>query len=289
MNLFILGLGYAATVFAKSMRARQWRVVGTVRSEEKARLLRGAGLAAVPFEVGGAGIDTVAAQLRAADALLVSIPPSANSLSDRLALSIAQADRLRWIGYLSTIGVYGDHGGAWIDETTPAAPISERGRARLRAEQDWARLGARAGKQVVIFRLPGIYGPKRNALAALRNGTARRIVKPRQVFNRVHVADIASALVLSVESDRTSVVYNLTDDEPAPPQDVVNYAAALLGVEAPPEITFEDAKLTGMAASFYGENKRVRNALIKRELGFAPAYPTYREGLRALLSQGEGR
>jgi nucleoside-diphosphate-sugar epimerase len=289
MNLFILGLGYAATVFAKSMRERGWCVAGTVRSEEKARSLRGAGLGALAFDTRDANIAAVAAELRKADALLFSIPPSDDSLADRLAPSIAQADRLRWIAYLSTIGVYGDHGGAWIDETTSTAPISERGRARLRAEQDWAALGAGAGKPVVIIRLPSIYGPTRNALAALRNGTARRIVKPEQVFNRVHVADIASALVLSVERDGTSAAYNLTDDEPAPPQDVVAYAATLLGVEAPPEIAFEDAKLTGVAASFYGENKRVRNTLIKRQLGFAPTYPSYREGLRALQSQGEGR
>jgi nucleoside-diphosphate-sugar epimerase len=289
MNLFILGLGYAATVFAKSMHAREWRVVGTVRSQEKARSLLSAGLGALAFDTRDANIAAVATELRKADALLVSIPPSADSLADRLAPSIAQADRLRWIGYLSTIGVYGDHGGAWIDETTPLAPISERSQARLRAEHDWARFGALAGKPVVIFRLPSIYGPTRNVLAALRNATARRIVKPGQVFNRVHVEDMASALTLSLEHDGTSAVYNLTDDEPAPPQDVVAYAAALLGVEAPPEVAFEDTKLTGMAASFYGENKRVRNTLIKRALGFAPAYPSYREGLRALLSQGEGR
>jgi nucleoside-diphosphate-sugar epimerase len=291
MNLFILGLGYAATIFASRMRAEGWHVGGTVRSPDKARSLRAQGLEALAFEAHETQTGAVAAALRSADALLVSIPPSASAEppAESLAETVAHADKLHWIGYLSTIGVYGDHGGAWIDETTPCAPVSERSRARLRAEQQWTALGARVGKPVVIFRLPGIYGPSRNALAALREGTARRIVKPGQVFNRVHVEDIASALALSVARDSTSAVYNLTDDEPAPPQDVVAYAAALLGVEPPAEIPFEHAKLSAMAASFYGENKRARNTLIKDWLGFKPAYPSYREGLRALFQQGEGR
>jgi nucleoside-diphosphate-sugar epimerase len=291
MNLFVLGLGYSATTFAKRMRAQGWHVGGTVRSVDKARKLRDEGLEALAFNGRDADIGAVAAALRTADAMLVSIPPGATTdpLAERLGKTIAQADRLRWIGYLSTIGVYGDHGGAWIDETTACTPVSDRGRARLQAERQWTALGERAGKPVVNFRLPGTYGPARNALAALRGGTARRIVKQGQVFNRIHVDDIAAAVALSIVRDRVGAIYNLTDDEPAPPQDAVTYAAALLGIEAPAEIPFEEAKLTAIAASFYSESKRVRNTLIKRRLGFAPAYPSYREGLRALLRQGEGR
>jgi nucleoside-diphosphate-sugar epimerase len=220
----------------------------------------------------------------------VSIPPGANGdrLPERLAGPIGDASRLRWIGYLSTIGVYGDHGGAWIDETTPCRPASERSQARLAAEARWTELGRLTHKPVIVFRLPGIYGPARNALKALRNGTARRIAKPGQVFNRVHVGDIATALCLSMSKDAKSAIYNLTDDEPSPPQDVIAYAAKLLGVEPPPEIAFADAKLSPMAASFYGESKRARNSLIKRALDFSPAFPSYREGLQVLLAEGEG-
>ena len=164
----------------------------------------------------------------------------------------------------------------------PAQPSEDEGGA------GWARLGSAAKKPVITFRLPGIYGPGRNALAALRKGTARRVIKPGQVFNRVHVEDIATALALSLAKDAACALYNVTDDEPSPPQNVIAFAAELLGVEPPPEIAFEDAELSPMAASFYGENKRVSNALIKRALGFAPAFPSYREGLRELLRQGEG-
>jgi nucleoside-diphosphate-sugar epimerase len=158
----------------------------------------------------------------------------------------------------------------------------------MKAEAGWARLGSAAKKPVITFRLPGIYGPGRNALVALREGKARRIIKPGQIFNRVHVEDIATALGLSLKNDVASAVYNVTDDEPSPPQEVVAFAARLLGIRPPPEIAFEDAELSPMAASFYGENKRVSNALIKRALGLAPAFPSYREGLRELSRQGEG-
>jgi nucleoside-diphosphate-sugar epimerase len=292
MNLFILGLGYSATIFARRKLAEGYRVGGTVRSGEKERMLRSGGIEALVFDARSEDWSVVEAALREADALLVSIPPGATGdpLPDRLAGAIiGDARRLRWIGYLSTVGVYGDHGGAWIDETTPCTPVSGRSRARLATEARWSELGARAAKPVIVFRLPGIYGPARNALIAVRGGAARRIVKPGQVFNRIHVEDIATALAASVTRDEESAIYNLTDDAPSPPQDVVAYAAGLLGVEPPPEIAFADAELSPMAASFYGENKRVRNQRIKRALDFAPAFPSYREGLRALLAQGEGR
>jgi nucleoside-diphosphate-sugar epimerase len=291
MNLFILGLGYSATVFAKHRLDGGYRVGGTVRTADKARRLRLDDIEARVFDAESGDPGALEASLREADALLVSIPPSpaTDLLPERLAGTIiGGAERLRWIGYLSTVGVYGDHGGAWIDETTPCIPVSGRGHKRLAAEARWTALGRLADKPVIVFRLPGIYGPGRNALAALRSGTTRRIVKPGQVFNRIHVEDIATALASSVINDTESAIYNLTDDEPSPPQDVVAYAAELLGVEPPPEIAFENAKLSPMAASFYGESKRVRNTLIKRALGFAPAFPSYREGLKALLDAGDG-
>jgi nucleoside-diphosphate-sugar epimerase len=289
MNLFILGLGYSATVFARRKLAEGWRVSGTVRSPEKAKALLAEGIEACTFDARTREIGTAASALREAEALLVSIPPAGENdpLPETLSQPIAEAGRLRWIGYLSTIGVYGDHGGAWVDETTPCRPSSARSRARLAAEASWSRLGTQARIQVISFRLPGIYGPDRNALVALREGKARRIIKPGQSFNRVHVEDIATALGLSLKKDVASAVYNVTDDEPSPPQDVVAFAAGLLGLAPPPEASFEAAKLSPMAASFYAENKRVRNDLIKRRLAFAPAFPSYREGLRELLRQGE--
>jgi nucleoside-diphosphate-sugar epimerase len=291
MNLFILGLGYSATVLAKCKLADGYRVGGTTRSAEKARGLRGDDIEALVFDAKSDDCAALKATLREVDALLVSIPPggSGDLLPERLAATIiGDAERLRWIGYLSTVGVYGDHGGAWVDERTPCVPVSLRAKARLAAEAQWSALGKRADKPVIVFRLPGIYGPGRNALAALRSGNARRIVKPGQVFNRIHVEDIATALSASIIRDVESAIYNLTDDEPCPPQDVVSYAAELLGVEKPSEIAFEEAALSPMAASFYGENKRVRNALIKRAIDFSLAYPSYREGLRALFAEGEG-
>jgi nucleoside-diphosphate-sugar epimerase len=290
MNLFILGLGYSATVFARRKLAEGWRVSGTVRSPEKAKALLAEGIEACTFDARTREIGTAASALREAEALLVSIPPAGENdpLPGTLSQTIAEAGRLRWIGYLSTIGVYGDHGGAWVDETTPCRPSSARSRARLAAEASWSRLGTQARIPVISFRLPGIYGPGRNALVALREGKVRRIIKPGQSFNRVHVEDIATALGLSLKNDVASTVYNVTDDEPSPPQDVVVFAAGLLGVAPPPEVSFEAAKLSPMAASFYAENKRVRSDLIKRRLGFSPAFPSYREGLRDLLRQGEG-
>ena len=290
MNLFVLGLGYSAGVFARRKLAEGWRVLGTVRSPEKMKALRAEGIEAFTFDARTGELGPFTSALREADGLLISIPPMGENdiLPEQLSRAIPEGTRrLRWIGYLSTIGVYGDHAGAWVDETTSCRPSSMRSRARFAAETSWMRLGSRLDIPIMNFRLPGIYGPGRNALVALRAGTARRIVKPGQIFNRVHVDDIVAALSLSMKNDAASAVYNVTDDEPSPPQDVITFAAALLGIEPPPEIAFADAKLSPMAAGFYAESKRVRNGLIKRNLGFAPAYPTYREGLQALLRRGE--
>ncbi|MBV8765572.1 MAG: SDR family oxidoreductase [Hyphomicrobiales bacterium] len=290
MNLFVLGLGYSGSVLARRKLAEGWRVLGTVRSPEKMEALRAEGIEAFLFDAHTDELENFAMALRETDALLISIPPvgQGDTLAEKLSRIIfGGAGRPRWIGYLSTIGVYGDHAGAFVDETMPCRPSSMRSRARCEAEKSWMQLGSQLDIPVIIFRLPGIYGPGRNAFAALRKGTARRIVKPGQIFNRVHVDDIAAALSLSMKKDIASAIYNVTDDEPSPPQDVIAFAAALLGMEPPPEIDFAEAELSPMAASFYGESKRVRNDLIKRRIDFAPQFPSYREGLEALLRAGE--
>ena len=200
---------------------------------------------------------------------------------------IERADALSWIGYLSTVGVYGDHAGDWVDEETPATPVSPRSRERFEAEQAWTALGRRAGKAVAILRLSGIYGPGQNALVQVRRGSAKRIDRPGQVFNRIHVSDIAQAIDAAFVRHADGI-FNVTDDEPTPQGVPIAAAAALLGVLPPPEVPFAEAAkaMTPMALSFYGESKRVRNAKLKHELGVALRYPTYREGLRALLDEG---
>lgn len=287
MKLLILGLGYSAGFFARAALARGWEVTGTVRSAEKAARLASEGIRTLIFD-GTASSPALSAAIAEAQAVLVSAQPgeTGDPAFQHLATDLAEAQTLRWIGYLSTIGVYGDHGGAWIDETTPPEP-SFRSQMRLSIERDWLELGERSGKAVQIFRLSGIYGPGRNPLVKLRLGTATRLVKPGQVFNRIHVDDIAGVLMASLAQPRPGAIYNVTDDEPAPPQDVVTFAAQLAGIAPPPETPFDPAKLSAMAASFYGENKRVSNALVKREFGYSFRYPTYREALPVLLADGD--
>ncbi|MCJ2120879.1 SDR family oxidoreductase [Methylobacterium sp. J-001] len=286
MNLFIFGLGFTGRRFAERARDRFQTVRATVTDPvAAARLAAESGFTVRAF---GPEADDprIVDDLADTDALLVSAPPSeqGDPVLRRYAEAIA-ASRIGWIGYLSTIGVYGDQGGAWIDETTPAAPRSARSRIRVEAEAAWFDLGARTGKAVQVFRLSGIYGPGRNPIVKLREGRSQRIVKAGQVFNRIHVDDIATTLLASLDRPRPGAVYNVTDDEPTPPQTVTEHAAALANLPLPPEIDFETADLSPMARSFYGENKRVRNQLIRDELGVALAYPTYREGLAALKDQ----
>ncbi|MDH2310731.1 SDR family oxidoreductase [Methylobacterium brachiatum] len=286
MNLFIFGLGFTGRRFAERARDRFQTVRATVTDPAAAARIA----AETGFTMRGFGPEAddprIAEDLADTDALLVSAPPSeqGDPVLRRYEDAIA-ASRISWIGYLSTIGVYGDQGGAWIDETTPPAPRSARSRIRLDAEAAWFELGARTGKAVQVFRLAGIYGPGRNPIVKLREGRSQRIVKAGQVFNRIHVDDIATTLLASLDRPRPGAVYNVTDDEPAPPQVVTEHAAALTGLPLPPEIDFETADLSPMARSFYGENKRVRNRLIRDELGVALAYPTYREGLAALKDE----
>jgi nucleoside-diphosphate-sugar epimerase len=283
MKLVIFGLGYSAGFFARAAMAEGWEVTGTVRSAEKAGLLSREGIRTLVF--GGFAVSRPLSQaLAEADAVLVSVQPDeeGDPVLRTLSAELAAAPNLRWIGYLSTIGVYGDHGGAWIDETADCRPTSARSKLRLATDEAWLALGERSGKSVQIFRLSGIYGPGRNAITKLRAGTANRLIKPGQVFNRIHVDDIAGILLASLARPRAGAIYNVTDDEPAPPQDVIALAAGLTGLEPPPEVPFDQARLSPMAASFYGENKRVSNVLVKRELGYSLRHPTYREALQAL-------
>jgi nucleoside-diphosphate-sugar epimerase len=289
MKLLVFGFGYSAHYIAERLRGNGTQVTATVRSRAKADLLTQMGITARMFSPDHCD-DALQTDIAGSDCILVSIPPEPADDPVLAAFSdaIAAASKLRWIGYLSTVGVYGDHDGNWVDETTPTTPATERSRRRAQAEQDWLALGARHAAAVQIFRLPGIYGAGRNQLVQLASGTARRIVKPGQVFNRIHVEDIAAVVEASLARPRAGAIYNVTDDEPAPPQDVLAFAARLCGVEPPPEIRFATAGLSPMARSFFSESKRVRNALIRRELGVNLRYPTYRDGLIALRAGGEG-
>ena len=287
MNLFVFGLGYSARHFAERERPRFWTVRGTVTDPARAgKIAEETG-----FTMRAFGPDTddrhIPLDLTETDALLVSAPPGrdGDTALTRHRDAIANS-RIGWIGYLSTIGVYGDQQGAWIDESTPAVPRSERSRERVAAEEAWLSLGRETGKAVQVFRLSGIYGPGRSPITKLREGKSQRIVKKGQVFNRIHVDDIATTLAASLSHPRPQGIYNVTDDEPAAPQTVIEYAAQITDLPLPPEVDFETADLSPMARSFYGENKRVRNRLIRQELGVELAYPTYREGLAALAAEG---
>ncbi len=265
------------------MLAKGWQVLGTTRSEDAARQLRDEGFDVALFD-GVAPSKELSEVLRQATHVLVSIAPGVDG-DAVLAChgdNLARAQNLEWIGYLSTVGVYGDHDGAWVDEEAALNPKSERSVLRVAAEKAWTEFGARSGKAVHLFRLAGIYGPGRGPLENVRQGRGRRIVKPGQVCNRIHVEDIAHVLEASTMHPRGGAIYNVSDNEPAPPQDVVAYAAKILGVEPPPEVAFEDADLSPMGRSFYGENKRVSNARIRQELKVVLGYPTYREGIGSL-------
>jgi nucleoside-diphosphate-sugar epimerase len=286
--MFLLGAGYSARALARMAIDAGWQVAGTTRSPDKLGALEKAGIAPLLFD--GSRVDApMAAALEDTTHLVVSVGPSAEGGSDTLFGLMAEQVRsampaLAWVGYFSTVGVYGDRDGGWVDENSECRPRPGRSEARLAAEHDWADLASERGVPIALLRLSGIYGPKRNALVNLAEGTARRLVKPGQVFNRVHVDDIAGA-TLMLAAARTAGVFNVTDDEPAPPQDVVAFAAALMGVEPPPETAFEEAELSPMARSFYGENKRVSNAKLK-QAGYQFRHPDYRAALRAMWQSG---
>lgn len=282
MRLFILGLGYSARHFARKHGGSFSHLAGTVRDPGERNDL--AEIEVHAFSGSRPSRETVE-RIRDADVLLISIPPGSGGDPALEAFGDVLAARRCKVVYLSTIGVYGDHGGGWVDESTPPQATLDRTRMRIAAEQAWMDA---AGGDAAILRLAGIYGPGRNALATLRAGTARRIIKPGQVFNRIHVDDIASAIMAAVDHG-SGGTWNVCDDEPAPPQDVIAYAARLIGVAPPPEEAFATAEMSAMARSFYASSARVSNAKLKRELGVALVHPTYRHGLDALWRAGEGR
>ena len=287
-RLFVFGLGYSAQVFARRLRARGWRVAGTTRSPEAATAFRAEGVEAFLFERERPLIEPAAA-LAGTTHLLAGVPPdpAGDPVLDLHGPEIAACTSLAWAGYLSTTGVYGDRGGDWVDEDSALAPTGARATRRLAAERAWLELHRERGLPLHIFRLAGIYGPGRSALDQVRAGTARRIDKPGQVFSRIHVDDIATVLEASIARPHPGRAYNLCDDHPAPPAEVVAQACALLGLEAPPLVPYEAAGLSAMARSFYRDNKRVSNRRIKEELGVALAYPDYQAGLAAILAAEE--
>jgi nucleoside-diphosphate-sugar epimerase len=289
-TLLCLGFGYCAEHFVAMFGENFERIVGTVRGTERAAILNAyeAGpLQALVFDATHPTPEMNNA-IVAADYVLVSVPPGADGdpVIASCGKTFADAKQLRAIVYLSTVGVYGDHGGGWVDEQTPPKPDVARSRERLEAERAWQELGARRGVAVAILRLAGIYGPGQNALEQIRRGKARRIIKPGQVFNRIHVGDIAQAIDAAFRQE-ASGLYNVTDDEPSPPGDPIVFAAQLMGQEPPPEIAFADAapSMSPMALSFWQDCRRVNNDKLKRELGVVLRYPTYREGLRALFEE----
>ncbi|MGG7566088.1 SDR family oxidoreductase [Rhodovulum sp. DZ06] len=283
-TLLSLGHGYTARALSRRLVAQGWRVIGTTRDEGKAAQIRAEGAEAVVFPP-----EDAAALVRGATHLLVSAGPDRHGADPaRAAMEDAiraEGGGLQWAGYLSTTAVYGDLDGGWVDENGALNPGTSRGKARVAAEEGWSALAAAAGFPLHIFRLAGIYGPGRGPFAKVREGKARRIVKPGQVFSRIHVEDIATILQASMARPRAGAVYNVCDDLPAPPEDVIEEAARLLGLPIPPAVDFDEAEMTPMARSFYAECKRTSNALLRDELGVALAYPTYREGLRALLAE----
>lgn len=281
MRLLIVGYGYSSKAIHAALGGKLDSLTVTCRTEEKSARLRADGLNAVVFD-GTARSPELDEALSTATHLVMSAAPG--EAGDPLLIDhdIADAKKLEWVGYLSTVGVYGNHDGAWVDEETPVDPQSKRSKMRVAAEHAWLHRQAVTGFELGIFRLAGIYGPGRSALDKVREGTARRIIKPGQVFNRIHVDDIGR-VVAAAATQGAGGIFNVTDDEPGPPQDVIAHAADLLSVDAPPDVAFKDAELSAMGRSFYGENKRVSNAKIKQAFG-PMLYPTYREGLAGLLT-----
>jgi dTDP-4-dehydrorhamnose reductase len=310
MRLFIFGFGYSGKAVWRRMRPKAEKAWGTTRDEGKLEEIDRSGIVPLPYDASplpsppphpaapersrsgfaeAKGRRELSGALREATHILVSIPPDKEGDPVLRDFSTAlAAAKPASVVYLSTVGVYGDHGGAWVDEASACRPVAARSSQRLAAEVAWQSFSSQTGVPVAILRLAGIYGLGRGPFEKIRRGTARRILKPGQVFNRIHVEDIGRIVDAAFER-RANGIFNGVDDEPAPPQDVIAYAAELLGVAPPPGVPFDEARLTPMARSFYGENKRVRNDKIKRELGVTLAYPTYRDGLRAVLAAEKAR
>lgn len=282
-HLLSFGHGYSARALTPMLLAKEWAVTGTTRSEDKAKELKATGVTSIIWPG-----HSVQDALGKATHLLISAAPGAEGdpvlaeLHDEIA---SRAKQFEWVGYLSTTGVYGDHQGGWVDEATPLTPSTKRGQLRVEAEAAWQSI---PNLPLHIFRLAGIYGPGRGPFAKVRNGTARRIIKKNQLFSRIHVEDIAQVLDASIAQPNSGAIYNLCDNEAAPPEDVIGYAAELLGMPLPEAVDFETADMTPMARSFYAESKKVRNDRIRNELGVKLRYPDYRTGLQALLAMERG-
>lgn len=282
-TLLCIGYGYTAKAFAKRLRADGWSVIGTTRDPGKAHDIKDDD--ALPLVLSKENHEAIKAALGRATAILISSPPGDDGCP---ALELAtqfpkHIKTTSWIGYLSSNGVYGDHDGAWVNEETTPTPTSARGKRRLAAENDWLAFAQTHHLNVKVFRLPGIYGPDRSAIDTVRQGKAKRIVKPGQIFNRMHVEDIATALYNSLTIKTEFTLFNLCDDVPSPPQDVVTYACELFELDPPPLIALEDADMSPMGKSFYRDNKRVRNTRMKEVLGVKLQYPDYKTGLRGIL------
>ena len=275
-TLLSIGHGYSAQALARRLLPQGWQIIGTTRTEAGAKALRATGIDALVWPE-----SDLSGALAKATHLLTSVAPGdSDPVLQAIGPQIAGSP-LKWVGYLSTTAVYGHHNGDWVDETTPLAPTTARGAARVQAEADWTALGL----PLHIFRLAGIYGPGRGPFEKVRDGSARRIHKAGQVFSRIHVDDIARVLHAALLRPHPDV-YNVCDDDPASPEDILGLAAEMLGLPPPPIVPYEQAEMTPMARSFYAENKRVRNDRIKTVLGVTLDYPTYREGLAAILAAG---
>jgi nucleoside-diphosphate-sugar epimerase len=284
LHLLIFGFGFSGRTLASRLMAKGWSVAATVRKAENREAAEAMGVRPVD----PADSEVMARAAGEARAILVTAPPGPRGCPglEALAPAIASSGAFPdWIGYLSTTGVYGDRGGRWVFETSALNAQSVEGARRVAAERDWRQIGRGMGLTVTAFRLPGIYGPGRSAFDRLRDGTARRLVKPGHLFSRIHVEDLAAGLEASIARPRAAGIYNLCDDEPAPASNVTAYAAELLGMAPPPEELITPGSLSPAAQRFYAESKRVSNARAKAELGWRPAYPTYREGLRAILGR----
>ncbi len=288
MRLFCFGLGYSARALAERLLAKGWQVAGTRRSDDGTGSIDPR-IKILAFDR-DRPLDDAAAALAGSTHVLSSVPPddAGDVVLDHHGNDLAAIAGIQWVGYLSTTGVYGDTGGARVDETSPTNPSSERSRRRVAAEQGWLDLWRDQDGPVHLFRLAGIYGPGRSALDQVRGGRARRIDRPGHRFSRIHVQDIATVLEASIQRPRPGAIYNVADDAPAPPSEVTAFAADLLGVAPPPLVPFDEARagMSEMALSFWNDNRLVDNGLVHEELGVDLAYPTYREGLKAVFDAG---
>lgn len=285
-TLLVFGYGYTARVIGQNLLAEGWRVIGTTRSSEKATTMTADGIEPVLWPA-----EDISGALAAATHILISTASSEEGDPVLVALESEvrqRASQYKWVGYLSTTAVYGDRNGGWVDESSPLSPATRRGQLRADAEQAWLDLGAETGLPVHIFRLAGIYGPGRGPFAKVRAGTARRIIKKGQVFSRTHVEDIAQVLRASIEQPNAGAIYNVCDNDPAPPQEVIAEAARMLNLPLPEAVDFDTTEITPMARSFYAESKKVSNRRILEELGITLKYPDYRSGLKALLAAESG-